>query len=222
MTHETILSFKTLAPLLLPDLLDLNHLESIDDYDDYALLAFNLARPTHIEDILDALEDQMELSILYHAILGIAAPREQDTAQLEKGNKGEQGIQDLQRKSESKGENGQKGVYDEYGEKGEKWKKGGNDEPGEKGGNGDNQNNQPGVKTSYHACAYSNPGFGHMYKVNVQTDHQGMADSLYIFLFESLEVMLEALKDDLECHQSQEGARFISKMEMGRFVADFM
>lgn len=145
MTPETILSFKTLAPLLLPELLDLNHLESIDDYDDYALLAFNLARPTHIEEILDALEDQMELSVLYHVIL-----------------------------------------------------------------------------SSHHACAYSNPGFGHMYKVNVQTDRQGMADSLYISLFESLEVMLEALTDDLECHQSQTGARFISKMEMGRFVADFM
>ena len=145
MTPESILTFKTLAPLLLPELIDLNHLESIDDYDDYALLAFNLAKPTPIESILDQFEDQMELSVLYHVIL-----------------------------------------------------------------------------SSHHACAYSNPGFGHMYKINVQTDGQGMANSIYVYLYESLEVMLEALKDDLECHISEAGVQIISQMEMGRFIADFM
>ncbi len=148
MTNQTILTFKTLAPLLLPELINLNYLESIEDYDDYALLTFNLAKPVYIETILDQFEDQMELSILYHMATSIA------------------------------------------------------------------------TDASHHCCAYSNPGFGHMYKINVITVLNGMADTLYVHLYDSLEVMLEALKDDMEQH-SQFG-HFISKMEMGRFIADFM
>ena len=66
MTQHSIETFRTLAPLLMPQLFDLNHLESIDDYDDYALMAFSLAEPIPIETLLDDLEDQMELNILYH------------------------------------------------------------------------------------------------------------------------------------------------------------
>ena len=66
MTQHSIETFRTLAPLLLPQLFDLNQLDSIDDYDDYALMTFSLAERMSIEDILDSLEDQMELNILYH------------------------------------------------------------------------------------------------------------------------------------------------------------
>jgi hypothetical protein len=64
MTQHSIETFRTLAPLLLPQLFDLNHLDCIDDYDDYALMTFSLAERMSIEDILDSLEDQMELNIL--------------------------------------------------------------------------------------------------------------------------------------------------------------
>ena len=210
MTPESILAFKTLAPLLLPELIDLNHLESIDDYDDYALLAFNLAKPTPIESILDQFEDQMELSVLYHVIMGNASLGEQGTVKSEKGDKSEQGVHNISFEQERNG-----GTEDN----GEKDGTGANDE---KGGKENNQNNHHNGKGSHHACAYSNPGFRHMYKINVQTNQNRMADSLYVHLYESLEVMLESLKEDLECHQSEAGAHFISQMEMGRFIADFM
>ena len=42
MTQHSIETFRTLAPLLLPQLFDLNHLDSIDDYDDYALMRWSL------------------------------------------------------------------------------------------------------------------------------------------------------------------------------------
>ena len=59
MTNTAIENFRSLAPLLLPELIDLNRLEAIDDYDDYALMTFTLS----IEDVMDSLEDQMELTL---------------------------------------------------------------------------------------------------------------------------------------------------------------
>lgn len=68
MTNTAIENFRSLAPLLLPELIDLNRLDAIDDYDDYALMTFTLAESMSIEDVMDSLEDQMELTILYHMV----------------------------------------------------------------------------------------------------------------------------------------------------------
>ena len=148
MTQSAIRTFRLLAPLLMPDLIDLNYLESIDDYDDYALLTFELASPMSIEDVMDSLEDQMELNILYHT------------------------------KASDATESGQ------------------------------------------HCCAYSAPSFEHMYKVNAQTVASGKVEELYVYLYESLEVMLESLKEDLDQH-SQAG-EFVTRMDLSRLIADFM
>ena len=148
MTQHSIETFRTLAPLLMPQLFDLNHLESIDDYDDYALMAFSLAEPIPIETLLDDLEDQMELNILYH----------------------------MQR-------------------------------------SGDTESGQ-------HCCAYSSPSFEHMYKINAQTEIDGLVGTVYVYLFESLEVMLESLKVDVEEHSKL--GYFISKMELSQYLSDFM
>ena len=148
MTQNAIYDFTTLAPTLLPELIDLNRLESADDYDDYALLTFNLANPVTIEHVMDELEDQMELRILYHMITSDAT----DAGQ--------------------------------------------------------------------HCCAYANPTFDRMYKVNAQTEADGLVHTLYVYLYESIEVLMEALKDDLHSH-SQFG-HFVSKLEMSHFIADFM
>lgn len=148
MTKLEIENFRSLAPLLLPNLIDLNRLESVDDCDDYALLTFTLAEPTPIESVLDQFEDQMELKVLYHMVTTDAT----DAGQ--------------------------------------------------------------------HCCAYANPSFGHMYKLNAQTEACGHVETLYVYIYNSLEVMLESLKDDYERH-SQFG-HFVSCMEMSRFIADFM
>ena len=65
MTNTAFENFRSLAPLLLPELIDLNRLEAIDDY---ALMTFTLAEAMSIEDVMDSLEDQMELTIFYHMV----------------------------------------------------------------------------------------------------------------------------------------------------------
>jgi len=148
MIQKEIDDFKSLGPLLLPELIDLNHLDEINDYDDYAILTFSLSEPMAIDDVMDSMEDQMELNILYHMVT-----------------------------SES-------------------------------------------TDSGQHCCAYANPTFGHMYKLNAQTGMSGKVETLYVYVYSSLEVMLEDLKEDLDQH-SQLG-HFITKMEMTRFVSDFM
>ena len=76
------------------------------------------------------------------------------------------------------------------------------------------------TKRGEHCCAYSVPTSGRMYKLNAQAGTDKMLDTLYVYVFESLEVMLEALKADLTQHLR--GGVVISKMEMSRLVADFM
>ena len=76
------------------------------------------------------------------------------------------------------------------------------------------------TKRGEHCCAYSVPTSGRMYKLNAQTGSDRILDTLYVYVFDSLEVMLEALKADLAQHLSR--GIVISKMEMSRLVADFM
>ena len=61
---------------------------------------------------------------------------------------------------------------------------------------------------------------GTMYKVNAQTGKGGLVRAVYVYIFDSLEVMLEYLKEDLEQHTGT----FIVKtgMSLPQLVADFM
>ena len=59
-----------------------------------------------------------------------------------------------------------------------------------------------------------------MYKLNAQTGADKMLENIYVYVFDSLEVMLEALKTDFAQHLT--GGIVITKMEMSRLVADFM
>lgn len=58
-----------------------------------------------------------------------------------------------------------------------------------------------------------------MYKFNAQTSGDGMARTLYVYIFESLEVMLEFLKDDQKQHTK---AVEFHGLPLSRLVADFM
>ena len=148
MTGQQIDIFRTIGPTMLPRLIDADQLETIDDYGDYAILTYNLAKPVPIKEALDDMEDNMDLNILYHVESFLATTR------------------------------------------------------------GD------------HCCAYSVPTSGRMYKINAQTGPDKMLETIYVYVFDSLEVMLEALKADLSQHLV--GGVVITKMEMSRLVADFM
>ena len=148
MNKTAIDRFCRMASLELPDLIDEKNLESADDYDDYALLTFSLESPMSMEEVLDCLEDQSELNILYH-VSGIGAA--------------------------------------------------------------------PGTQ---HCCAYASPEYDNMYKVNAQSDGTGAVDTLYVYVYSSLEVMLESLKDDIRLHDGM--GKTLCLLPLSRVIADFM
>ena len=68
MIQETIESFKTFAPLLLPELFSEAKAGEADIHDEMAVMNFTVSRPCELEDVMNMFEDQMELTILYHFI----------------------------------------------------------------------------------------------------------------------------------------------------------
>ena len=58
--------FMTLAPLILPKLIDSKKCMEPDITDESAILYFNLEEPFPIGVVMDMLEDDMELVLLYH------------------------------------------------------------------------------------------------------------------------------------------------------------
>lgn len=120
--------FLAVVPLQLPELLDKRKMEKPVKYDDYVLLTFRLNTPFTIEEVMDMLEDEMEMIILYHHI---------PSRQTEFGHS---------------------------------------------------------------CCAYSNPAFGRMFKVNAATDERGMVSRIKVTIYESLEYMSADVCLDLELH----------------------
>ena len=148
MNKTAIDRFCRMASLELPELIEVGHLESADDYDDYVLLTFSLENQMSMDEVLDCLEDQTELNVLYH-VGGIGAT--------------------------------------------------------------------PGCQ---HCCAYASPEYDNMYKVNAQSDGTGAVDTLYVYVYSSLEVMLESLKDDIRLHDGM--GETLCMMPLSRLIADFM
>ena len=60
----------------------------------------------------------------------------------------------------------------------------------------------PSTSTSFGhcSCAYTNPAFGHMYKMNVMIDGNGLVNRVTVTIFDSLEFMGGDLCNDLELH----------------------
>ena len=124
--------FKTYIPLQLPQLMDLNRMGAPNIYDDCILLEFSLAEPYELEEVMDILEDDIELVILYHHIPS---------------------------------------TLNRFG---------------------------------HSTCAYSNPSFGQMFKVNARTEKDGLVHNISVIIYDSLEVMCGSLQLDLKLH-SQTG-----------------
>ncbi len=125
MQKEQIDRFITLASLEMPELIAESLFQGAEIYEDYALLTFNLPKKFPMEELIDVLEDQMELVLLYHHVPSLDTP---------------------------------------FGQR---------------------------------CCAYSNPRFGHMYKMNAQADDRVECDTLYVTLYDSLEVMGSELREEL-------------------------
>ena len=60
----------------------------------------------------------------------------------------------------------------------------------------------PSTSTSFGhcCCACTNPAFGHMYKMNVMIDGNGLVNRVTVTIFDSLEFMGGDLCNDLELH----------------------
>ena len=66
--------FISSVPLQLPKLMDTHTMEQPVYYQDYALIVFPVATPLPLEEVMDMLEDEMEMIILYHHIPSFATP----------------------------------------------------------------------------------------------------------------------------------------------------
>lgn len=68
-------------------------------------------------------------------------------------------------------------------------------------------------------CAYSNPDFGHMYKINSTTNGRGMIDQLVVTIYASMEFMGVEILRDYDMHEERYEFRY--KKERNEIVAEF-
>ena len=125
MQKEQIDRFVTLAGLEMPALISPGKFQEAEIYEDSAVLTFLLPKVYPLEELIDELEDQMELILLYHYLPSTST---------------------------------------DFGQK---------------------------------CCAYSNPRFGRMYKLNATANGNIECDTLYVTLYDSLEIMGCELREEL-------------------------
>ena len=70
-------------------------------------------------------------------------------------------------------------------------------------------------------CAYSDPTFEHIYKVNCITDDTGMCDTLYVTLYDSLETMGADVQSELD-EQLSKSSEVVFSRPMREVLRDFM
>lgn len=140
--------FITSVPLQMPELMDRCTMKEPVVYEDYMLLTFPVASPYSLEEVMDMLEDDMELILLYHHIPSAAS------------------------------------------------------------------------KYGHSCCAYSNPSFGHMYKVNAKTNDSGHVEDILVTIYDSLEYMLSDVCVDLELHSKSGRLKYQKRKE--EVLLDFM
>jgi len=72
-----------------------------------------------------------------------------------------------------------------------------------------------------HSCAaYSNPDFGHMYKINATTDGKGVVSSVNVTIYDSLEMMYGDINQDVELNSKSGYFKF--KREKAEILANFI
>jgi hypothetical protein len=68
MLQKQIDEFITLSADLLPELFEKSKVGDSELYDDYAFIHFTLEKGISVAEIMDCLEDQMDMVILYHHV----------------------------------------------------------------------------------------------------------------------------------------------------------
>ncbi len=61
--RKEIDSFHALAPLLLPEQVNTERLRGIDEYEDYVMLTYSLAKPLGITKMMDDMEDLVTVAL---------------------------------------------------------------------------------------------------------------------------------------------------------------
>ena len=136
-----------LASLEMPNLIVSTLFQGAELSDESTLLTFSLPQKYLLEELIDELEDQMELILLYHHI-----PSE-DT------------------------------IF------------------------------------GHHCCAYSNPHFGHMYKINATTNGKGMISTVHVTIYDSSEFMYGDLCNDIKLNSTTGYFKF--RREKAEILANF-
>lgn len=77
------------------------------------------------------------------------------------------------------------------------------------------------VDFGHSTCAYSNPAFGQMFKVNAQTDGSGKVSLVTVTVYDSLELMCGDICLDLKLHAERSGY-FKYKKEKEDVLIDFL
>lgn len=72
----------------------------------------------------------------------------------------------------------------------------------------------------HYCCAYSNPDFGHMYKINAATNGKGVVNNVTVTIYESLEFMCGDLCNEVLLHSKS--GYFKSKREKPEILANFI
>jgi hypothetical protein len=70
-------------------------------------------------------------------------------------------------------------------------------------------------------CAYSDPTFDFIYKVNCITDDSGMCDTIYVTLYDSLEMLGIEVQNELE-EQASKSGEVVFARSMSDVLRDFI
>lgn len=131
MLKQFLENFLSYVPLQLPELLDVTKMEKEDFSDDQVVVTFHTPNAYTLDEVMDIIDDDMELIMLYHHI-----PSDQS----------------------------------EY---------------------------------KHSTCAYSNPAFGQMFKINAATDTSGFVNEVSVTIYGDLEYMCSDICLDLEKHNQR-------------------
>lgn len=148
MQRHKIERFLSYATLQNPSLMSREQYCGAEMFDDMAVLKFHLPRVYTMDELLDELDDQMELIILYHIIPSRA------------------------------------------------------------------------TVMGHQCCAYSDPTFDYIYKINGISNDNGECDTLYVSLYDSLETIGLDLQSELHDQTANSKILFARKEE--DLLRDFM
>lgn len=124
--------FESIAKLTMPEFFDTENITETEVLDDWEKYAYHLENPLTLNRVLDILEEQNDMLILYHFIPSTA------------------------------------------------------------------------VLCAHTCCAVSNPEMEHMIKISATTDDGGLCDTIYLTIFNSLEIML----GEISCERIRMMERF--------------